>query len=48
MPGSDSAFRKLIQALPVDIESHARMHGALQRARKLVSAAQLLRLVLGY
>jgi hypothetical protein len=34
--------------LPVDIESHARAHGALQRARKLVSAAQLLRLVLGY
>lgn len=44
----DNAFAELIQALPVDLESHARKHGALQRARKLISATQLVRLILGY
>lgn len=48
MSESDTAFADLLQALPVELESHARAHGALQRARKLTSAAQLLRLVLGY
>lgn len=48
MPEGDNPFAGLLQALPVEIEVHAREQGALRRARKVCSAAQLLCLVLGY
>ena len=44
----DSMFNALLQALPPEVEQLARDHKAFQRARKIQTPVQLLRMVCLY